>query len=161
MLVSSIHLQCVHAAYALSLMSSAVDRSASFSATFPQHLPLIPSTILIKLSFTHTVLQSKLTSLSMYAVSSPPSVIMSLYVLPCHTPECVIPSPMWVVLAVMPCTLFLSLCISTCTFPSISDPISPSCVQVSHAAVVLSCVKKVPVKIKYTFIQLCHQRKHG
>ena len=104
--------------YALSLMSSAVDKSASFSATFPQRLPLIPSTILTKRSLSHTVLQSKLTPLSMYSVSFPPP----LYELPCHTPEFVIPAHfpllytcMWVVLAVMPSTpIFLSLC--NCTF---------------------------------------------
>ena len=43
--------------------------------------------------------------------------------------------------------LFLSLCNSTCALP---DPISPSGLQVSlrvcHAAVMLLCVKKFPVK---------------
>ena len=97
----------------------------------------------------------------MYAASSSPLCHnVTLYVFPCHTPEFIIPafpSPMRVYSTCCNAlhfhniiSLLLSLFISTCTLPSISDPISPSCVQVSlkvcHATVVVPCVKKVPVK---------------
>ena len=100
--------------------------STEVSTTFSQCLT----------SLSHTVLQStsKLTPLSMCSVSSPPSVIMSLHMLPCHTPEFIIPTfstgstccNVYIAL-----TYFFCLCNSTCTVYSCSDPIAPSCVQVS------------------------------